>query len=60
MLIENPKLKNVVINVNESSPAKEKRKNVSINRAKSKSKENASVKEMDGLALLSTMMDTLN
>ena len=59
-LIDNPKLKDLVINVDESSPVTGKKKVVSRNRAKSKSKEKARVKEMDGLALLSAAMDTLN
>ena len=59
-LIDNPKLKDLVIHVDESSPVKEKKKIVSRNRVKPKRKENARVKEMDGLALLSAMMDTLN
>ena len=59
-LIHNPKLKDLVINVDESSPVKEKKKIVSRSRVKPKSKENAMVKEMDGLALLSIAMDTLN
>ena len=59
-LIDNPKLKDLVINVDEPSPAKEKKKTVSRNRVKSKRKEKARVKEMDSLALLSATMDTLN
>ena len=59
-LIDNPKLKDLVINVDESSPMKEKKKIVSRSRVKPKSKENARVKEMDGLTLLSAAMDTLN
>jgi hypothetical protein len=59
-LIDNPKLKDLVINVDESSPVKEKKKTVSRSRVKPKSKKNARVKEMDGLALLSTAMATLN
>ena len=53
-------LKYLVINVDESSPVKEKKKTVSRSRIKPKRKENFRVKEMDGLALLSTAMDTLN
>jgi hypothetical protein len=59
-LIDNPKLKDLVINVDESSPVKEKKKTISKSRVKPKSKENARVKEMDDLVLLSTTMDTLN
>ena len=58
-LIDNPKLKDLVINVDESSPAKEKKKTVSRSRVKPKSKENARVKKVDDLALLSAAMDTL-
>ena len=43
-LIDNPKLKDLVINVDESSPAKEKKETVSRNMVKSKSKEKARVK----------------
>ena len=60
MLIDNPKLKDLVINVDEPSPAKEKKKIVSRNRVKSKRNENDRVKEMDGLVLLFAAMDTLN
>lgn len=59
-LIDNPKLKDLVVNVDESSPVKEKKKTVSRSRVKPKSKENTRVKEMDRLALLSATMDTLN
>ena len=59
-LIDNPKLKDLVVNVDESSSVKEKKKTVSRSRVKLRSKENAGVKGMDGLVLLSAMMDTLN
>lgn len=59
-LIDNPKLKDLVINVDESSPVKGKKKVVSRSRVKPRSKGNAGVKGMDGLALLSTAMDKLN
>ena len=59
-LIENPKLKDLVINVDESSRVKGKKKVVSRSRVKPRSKENVGVKGMDGLALLSATMDTLN
>jgi len=59
-LINNPKLKDLVINADEPSPTKEKKKIVSRIRVKSKSKEKARVKEMDGLALPSATIDTLN
>jgi hypothetical protein len=59
-LIDNPKLKYLVVNVDESSPTKENKKIVSRSRAKLKSKEKARVKEMDGLVLLFAVMDTLN
>lgn len=59
-LIDNPKLKDLVINVDESSPVKGKKKAISKSRVKPRSKENARVKGMDGLALLSAAMDTLN
>lgn len=58
-LIDNPKLKDLVINVDEPSPAKEQKKTVSKNIAKSLKKGKARVKEVDGLALLSTTMDLL-
>ena len=58
-LIDNPKLKDLVINVDEPSPAKEQKKIVSKNIAKSLKKEKARVKEVDGLALLSAAMDFL-
>ena len=50
----------MVINVNESSPVKGKKKVVSGSMVKPRSKENARVKEIDGLALLSTAIGTLN
>ena len=59
-LIDNPKEKDLVINIDESSPVKEKKKVVSRSRVKSRSKENVGVKGMDGLVLLSAAMDTLN
>ena len=59
-LIDNPKLKDLVINVDESSPVKRKKKVVSKSRVKPRSKENVGVKGMDDLALLSAAMDTLN
>ena len=59
-LIDNPKLKYLVINVDESSPVREKNKTVSRSRVKPRSKENVGVKGMDGLVLLSAAMDTLN
>ena len=58
-LIDNLKLKDLVINVDEPSPAKEQKKTVSKNKAKSLKKEKTRVKEVDGLALLSTAMDSL-
>ena len=59
-LINNPKLKDLIINVDLSSPVKGKKKVVSRSRVKLRSKENAGVKGMDCLALLSVAMDTLN
>ena len=59
-LIDNPKLKDLVINVDGSLPVKEKKKVVSRSRVKPRRKENARVKGMDDLALLSAAMDTLN
>ena len=58
-LINNPKLKDLVINVDEPSLAKEQKKAVSKNRAKLSRKEKTNVKEVDGLALLSAAMDSL-
>ena len=59
-LIDNPKLKDMVINVDESSPVKGKKKVVSRSMVKSRSKENDRAKGIDGLELLSVVMDTLN
>ena len=59
-LIDNPKLKDLVINVDEPSPAKEQKKIVSKNKVKLKRKEKARVKDVDGLVLLSAAMDMLN
>ena len=59
-LIDNPKLKDLFINVIESTPVKGKKKVVSRSRVKPRRKENVRVKGMDGLALLSAAMDTLN
>ena len=55
----NSKLKYLVINVNEPSPTKEKKKTISRNKVNLKRKEKARVKETDGLALLSTTMNML-
>ena len=58
-LIDNPKLKYLVTNVDEPSPAKEQKKTISKNRVKSKRKEKARVQEVDSLVLLSVAMGTL-
>jgi hypothetical protein len=58
-LIDNPKLKDLVINVDEPSLAKEQKKTVSKSKVKSKRKEKVRVKEFDSLALLSAAMDML-
>jgi hypothetical protein len=58
-LIDTPKLKYLVINVDEPSPAKEQKKIVSKNRVKSKRKEKARGKEVNSLVLLSVVMNML-
>ena len=58
-LINNLKLKDLIINVDESSPTKEQKKIVKKNRVKSLKKEKAKVKEVDGLALLSAALESL-
>ena len=58
-LIDNPKLKDLVVNVNEPSLAKKQKKTVKKNIARLLKKEKTKVKEVDGLALLSTALDSL-
>ena len=58
-LIDNLKLKDLIINVKDSPPAKEEKKTVKKIRAKSMKQEKVKAKEVDGLALLSTALDLL-
>jgi len=52
-------LKDLVVNVNEPSLAKKQKKTVKKNIARLLKKEKTKVKEVDGLALLSTALDSL-
>ena len=58
-LIDNPKLKDLIINVDDSPPVKEQKKTVKKNRAKSLKQGKAKVKEVDGLALLLAALESL-
>ena len=58
-LIDNPKLKDLIINVEDSPPAKEENKIVKKIRAKSMKQGKVKAKEVDGLALLSAALDSL-
>ena len=58
-LIDNPKLKDLIINVKDSPPAKEEKKTVKKIRAKSMKQKKVKAKEMDGLALLLVALDSL-
>ena len=58
-LIDNPKLKDLVKNVDESSPAKEQKKTVKKNGAKLLKQGKVIAKEVDGLDLLSSALDSL-
>ena len=56
-LIDNPKLKDLIINVEYSPPAKEEKKTVKKIKAKSMKQGKVKAKEVDGLALLSAALD---
>ena len=58
-LIDNPKLKDLIINVKDSPPAKEQKKTVKKIREKSSKQRKVKAKEVDGLALLSAALDSL-
>ena len=58
-LIDNPKLKDLIINVEDSPPAKEEKKTVKKIRAKSLKRGKVKAKEVDGMALLSVALDSL-
>ena len=58
-LIDNPKLKDLIINVEDSLPTKEQRKTVKKIKAKSLKQGKVKAKEVDGLALLSATLDSL-
>ena len=56
-LIDNPRLRDLIINVNDSPPEKKEKKIVRKIRAKSMKPEKT--EEMDGLELLSAALDSL-
>ena len=58
-LIDNPKLRDLIINVKDSLPAKEEKKTVKKIRAKSMKQEKVKAKEMDGLVLLLAALDLM-
>jgi hypothetical protein len=58
-LIDNPKLRDLIINVKDSPPTKKEKKIVKKIRAKSMKQEKVKDKEMDGMALLSIALDSL-
>lgn len=58
-LIDNPKLKDLIINVEDSPPAKEEKKTIKKIRAKSMKQEKVKAKEVDALALLLAVLDSL-
>ena len=58
-LIDNPKLKDLIINVEDSPHAKEQKKVVKKIKAKSLKQGKVKAKEVDGLALLSAALDSL-
>lgn len=58
-LIDNLKLRDLIINVEYSPPSKKEKKTVNKIRAKLMKQEKVKVKEMDGMALLSVALDLL-
>ena len=58
-LIDNSKLKDLIINAEDSPPAKEEKKTIKKIRAKSLKQGKVKAKEVDGLALLLATLDLL-
>lgn len=58
-LIENARMKDLIINVDDSPPVKEQKKTVKKIKEKSLKQGKAKVKEVDGLVLLSAALDSL-
>ena len=56
--MDNPRLKDHIINVDESPP--KKKENKSVRKSRAKSMKQMKTKKMDGLELLSAALDLLN
>ena len=58
-MIDNSKLRDLIINIKDFPPTKEEKKTVKKIRVKSMKQEKVKDKEIDGLALLSATLDSL-